>query len=505
MEYLKVSAGGPTWIPAYARMTLLLMNKFYITTAIDYPNGKPHIGHSYEKVAADALARFYRGQGVETFFLTGTDEHGAKIAQYAKEAGKSEQEFVDEYSGYFSFAWDQLNVVPDRFIRTTDIDHVQTVLDLVTKIKDNGYLYEADYEGLYCTGHEAFITEKDLVEGKCPDHQKAPEHIKEKNWFFKITEFTSTIKSKIESNEFKVWPESARNEILSWLDQGFKDIAVTRPNAKRGIQVPWYPGQTIYVWVDALINYVPGAGFISNREQYEKFWPADWHVIGRDISKFHCIIWPALLLAAGLPMPRGVVVHGYLTLNNQKISKSLGNIVDPNDWVAKYGADAVRYFLLREVPFGQDGDVSEEKLHQRYEGELANGLGNLVSRVTTLVEKFAPDFSLSWQGEGQGRGRTDVQGGYDLGRVNGLIIDFKFHEALAEIWNAVAWANKTVDENKLWELGKTDIEKFNPIASELIITIESIARNLLPLIPESAQKILDGVTAEKITKVEPLF
>jgi methionyl-tRNA synthetase len=469
------------------------MNKFYITTAIDYINGKPHIGHSYEKVASDVLARYYRSQGLPTLFLTGTDEHGAKIAQFAESSNLPIEEFANQTAAGFALAWDQLNISYDRFIRTTDGDHIQTVQNLITKIKDNGYLYESDYEGLYCVGHEAFITEKDLVDGMCPEHQKAPELIKEKNWFFKVSAFTDQIKQKIDDNEFRIWPEERGHEVLSLLAQGFKDIAVTRPNIKWGIPVPWDTEQTIYVWVDALINYVSGAGYVNSQEQFKEFWPADWHVIGKDIIKFHCIIWPALLLAADLPLPKGVLAHGYLTVNNQKISKSLGNAIDPNDWVAKYGSDAVRYFLLREVPFDADGDVSEEKLRARYEGDLANGLGNLVSRVTTLVEKYAdgtvPVGTFSFEDE----------------EVDKLMLDFKFHEALAKIWEWVAWANKTVDENKLWELGKTDKEKFAAIAADLLATIHVIGLKLAPFMPEASAKISALFAAEKITKAEPLF
>lgn len=472
------------------------MNKFYITTAIDYPNGKPHIGHSYEKVAADVLARFHRAKGAETFFLTGTDEHGAKIAQYAKAAGKSEQEYVDEFSGYFSFAWDQLSVAPDRFIRTTDEDHVKTVLDLITRIKDNGHLYEGDYEGLYCIGHEAFLTEKDLVNGLCPEHQKAPELIKEKNWFFRISSFTDEIRKKIESDELKVWPEASRNEILSWLNQGFKDIAVTRPNVKWGIPVPWDSEQTVYVWVDALINYVSGAGYVNNPEQYEKLWPADLHVIGRDIAKFHCIIWPALLLAAGLEVPRAIAVHGYLTLNNQKISKSLGNVVDPNDWVVKYGSDVVRYFLLREVPFGSDGDVSEEKLNARYNGDLADGLGNLLSRITNLVEK-------NLNGDiGQEVALPDEAGPSDIDLD---VVNFKFHDALAKIWGYVSLGNKIVDEEKLWNLAKTDTDSFRKFSHAVLVILLRVSKELAPFMPDTAQRIFEAVTTKKIIKAEPLF
>lgn len=464
----------------------MMDNKFYITTAIDYINGKPHIGHSYEKVAADVLSRFYRGRGVNTRFLTGTDEHGAKIAKFAEESGQPIEKFADELAAGFKLAWDNLNIKYDRFIRTTDKDHIKVVEELITKIKDNGYLYEADYEGLYCVGHEAFITEKDLVDGKCPEHGTVPEKIVEKNWFFKVSEFTEQIKQAIAANEFVIYPDHSRNEILSFLED-FKDIAVTRPNVKWGIPVPWDKQQTIYVWVDALINYYSGA---------DGFWPADVHVIGPDIAKFHCIIWPALLLAAGLEIPKSVIIHGFLTLNNHKISKSTGNIIDPNEWVAKYGSDAVRYFLLREVPFDSHGDVSEEKLRARYEGDLANGLGNLVSRTTTLVEKYLDGKIPEGTPEPVSRG---------IEQANELVEKYKFHEALAVIWQEIARANKLVDENKLWELGKTDLEEFAKVAREVLAIIEDVARELLPFIPEAAQKILDSVTADKITKAEPLF
>ncbi len=464
------------------------MDKFYITTAIDYINGKPHIGHSLEKVAADVLARFYAAKlGRDNVrFVTGTDEHGAKIAQYAEKENLDPQTFADRNAAYFSFAWDQLNVQYDRFVRTTDSDHEQTVKDLVTKMKDSGYLYEGEYEGLYCVGHEAFLTEKDLVNGLCPDHQTAPELVKEKNWFLKVSAFTDQIKSAIERDELLVWPESRKKEILSLLEQGFTDIAISRPNVQWGIPLPWDESQTIYVWVDALINYYTAAA---------GFWPANVHVVGKDILKFHAIIWPAMLLAADLPLPKAVVTHGYLTAGNQKISKSLDNVIDPNDWVAKYGSDAVRYFLLREFPFSEDGDVSEEKLRARYEGDLANGLGNLVSRITTLVEKnldgVFPDDTKGFEAPGD--------------EISPLIEQYKFHEALAMIWHYVAWANKTVDENKLWELAKTDLPKFTEISKQVIDVLEIIAKSLSPFMPETSEKILAVVTADKIVKAEPLF
>ncbi len=470
--------------------------KFYVTTAIDYINGKPHIGHSYEKVAADVLARFHRAQGYDVRFLTGTDEHGAKIEKFAEAQGIPVAEFADQAALGFKQPWDNLKVSYDRFIRTTDADHLKTVEELVIKIKENGYLYESDYEGLYCVGHEAFVTEKDLVDGVCPDHNTKPELIKEKNWFFKVSEFTSQIKEKIESGEFNIYPAHSKNEILEMLNEGFNDIAASRPNVKWGIPLPWDPEQTIYVWVDALINYYTGALVKDENGNEKNYWPADVHVIGPDIAKFHCIIWPALLLAAGLEMPKSVAVHGFLTLNNKKISKTTGNIIDPNEWVEKYGADAVRYFLLREVPFDAHGDVSEVKLRARYEGDLANGLGNLVSRVTTLVEKYLDGVIP--------QGTVPLQGRV-IPELGEFINGYRFHDALALIWQDVARANKIVDETKLWELGKTDLEQFARVAKEVLIIIEDVAEQLLPFIPDSAQKILDSVRAEKIVKSEILF
>lgn len=466
-------------------------DKFYITTAIDYINAKPHIGHAYEKVAADVLARFYAEKigRDKVRFLTGTDEHGAKIAKAAEEASQDVKVFADETAAKFSFAWDQLNIEPDRFIRTTDADHIKIVEDLLVKIKGKGHVYEGEYQGYYCTACEAYYTEVEAPEHICPVHKTALELLKEKNWFLKLEGFLPVIEKKIKSDEFKIWPVERKNEILSLISQGFHDIAISRPNVKWGIPLPWDKEQTVYVWVDALINYLTGAK--SGKLDY---WPADIHIIGKDISKFHCIIWPGLILAAGLDLPKQVVVHGYLTVGGEKISKSTGNGIDPNDWVAKYGADAVRYLLLREVAFGEDGDVSEEKLKSRYEGELANGLGNLVSRLTTLIEKFADgkvkiDTSIFPNDEGLGE----------------AVENFRFHEALGIAWQWVAWGNKAVDENKLWELGKTDVAKFAELAGQIASAIAFTAEKLKPFLPETSRKITQIITAEKIIKCEPLF
>lgn len=469
--------------------------KYYITTAIDYINGKPHIGHSYEKVASDVLARLHRLNGDQVFFLTGTDEHGKKNADAAKKLGLDEQAYADEYHRYFKSTWDNLEVTYDRFIRTTDADHIKVVEDIFNKIHEAGYFYEKEYEGWYCVGHEAFITEKDLVNGLCPEHQTKPEYTKEKNWFFKVSAFTEIIKEKIEGGDFKIWPEERKKEVLSLLDQGFHDVAISRPSVKWGIALPWDQEQTIYVWVDALINYISGVGYIEDKELFKKFWPADWHVIGKDILKFHCIIWPAMLLAAKIELPKGVCAHGYLTVGNQKISKTIGNVIDPNEWVAKYGADAVRYFLMKEIAFGQDGDVSEEKLKARYDGELANGLGNLISRLTNMIEKYC-----------HGEVPHHVEADNKLEEVFALVDGFHFHEALAKIWEAVAWANQYIDETKPWALAKEDKqEEIDEIISKLAAQVYVIAQKIAPFMPVTADKIRIAFESDEIKKMEPLF
>lgn len=472
------------------------MNKFYITTPIYYVNDKPHIGSAYTTIAADVLARFHRAKGDDTWFLTGTAEHGSKIAETAEKNNIEVEEFVNQNAEKFKTAWKHLNISYDDFIRTTEQRHIDSVNKFFAKLKESGKLFEGEYEGWYCVGCESFKTETELVDGICPLHNKKPELVKEQNWFFKLSDYGEILKQKITSGELLILPEERRNEILSFIDQGLEDITISRRSAKFALPLPWDDQQTIYVWLDELFNYCSAVGYGSDEEKFRRYWPADSHLVGKDIIKFHCIIWPALLLAIGEEVPRSVFANGFFTVGGQKISKSLGNAIDPVEWVEKYGADAVRYFVLREVPFGQDGDVSEEKLRVRYESDLANGLGNLVSRVTTLIEKYLDGVipettAASFNGNEQ--------------EVQDLIQNYKFHEALAKIWEWVADGNKKVDESKLWELGKTDLDQFAKVSKEVLQILEVSARNLLPFIPESARKILDAVTAEKIVKAEPLF
>lgn len=367
---------------------------FYITTAIDYVNAPPHLGHAYEKVIADVIARFHRLRGDETFFLTGTDEHGAKIARKASELGKSPETFVLEHREEFLDLLKALDISNDEFIYTSDKERHWPAVQAIWKLlRDRGDLYKSTYKGLYCVGHEAFITEKDLVYGICPDHQKKPEVIEEENYFFKLSKYKDTVLEAIESNALQIFPEARKREIVTFLKEGVEDISFSRPrkDIPWGVPVPDDDEHTIYVWADALPNYISVLGYGSDKEEmFKKFWPADIHLIGKDILRFHAVIWPAILLSAGLPLPKSIFVHGMILSGGVKMSKTIGNVIDPREMIEGYGAEAFRYFLMREIPFGEDGDFTKERFQSVYEGSLAHGLGNLVSRVAAMVQKYFP-------------------------------------------------------------------------------------------------------------------
>ena len=473
--------------------------KFYITTPIYYANDKPHIGSAYTTIAADVLARYRRSKGDDVFFLAGVAEHGTKIAESAEKAGKEPQAFVDETSEKFKFAWKKLDITNDIFIRTTEKFHADAVEKFFEKLKASGKIYEGQYQGLYCVGHEAFLTEKELVNGLCPLHNTKPELVKEQNWFFKLSEYGPILKKKIESDEIKVAPAERKQEVLSFIEQGLEDITISRQKAKFALPLPWDKNQTIYVWLDELFNYCSAVGYGADPEKFKHYWPADLHLVGKDIIRFHAIIWPALLLAIDEKPPREIFAHGFFTSSGQKISKSLGNAIDPLDWSDRFGVDAVRYFLLREVPFGEDGDVSEVKLRARYEGDLANGLGNLVSRLTNMIEKFE-----------QGKIPESVKAPIDWNEndplnPDNLIERFHFHQALQKIWEAVAWANEYIDANKPWYLAKTDPEKLKKVLSEVAAEVQLIGIKLAPFLPQTSARIAGALHGGKIVKINDLF
>ena len=466
--------------------------QFYITTAIDYVNGKPHIGHALEKIQADVLARYHRAKEDRVWFLTGTDEHGAKIARAAEAAGMTTAAFTDDMSAHFRGLKETLNLSWDDFIRTSDrARHWPGAQKIWTKLAEKGDLYKRKYRGLYCVGHEAFVTEKDLADGKCRDHQKEPEVIEEENWFFRLSRYTNEIKSRIENHTLKIVPESRQHEILSLLNEGLEDVSFSRPakDLSWGVPVPDDPEHTMYVWCDALTNYISAIGYGRDEDNFAQWWPADVHAIGKDILRFHAAIWPGMLLAAGLPLPKSIFVHGFITVDGQKMSKSVGNVVSPVELVEKYGADPVRYYLLREIPSGEDGDFSYEKFEQRYNGDLANGIGNLVARVATLGERVSP-ISFAF--------KTDIEKSVDAAADRAFaeytkeMEAFRLNEALARAWELISFADKYINDKKPWTLH--DEKELSRVIAHASYLIGSFANLAAPFLPETAEKIRAQIT-----------
>ncbi len=450
---------------------------FYITTAIDYVNAEPHIGHAYQKIIADAIARWHKQKGEKVFFLTGTDEHGKKIAISAEEAGKKPKQFVDLISRKFKESWDALNVEYDRFIRTTDSDHERFVQEFVRKIQKD--IYKGEYEGYYCTRCEAYYTEKDLLNGFCPYHNIKVEKIKEETYFFKLSKYQKKLLKLYKEHPEFILPKERRNEIVNRVKEGLQDLSITRTNFSWGIPFPLDKKHVIYVWFDALLNYLSGAN--GN-------WPADLHLLGKDNGWFHAVIWPAMLLSAGYELPKTVFIHGFLTFNGSKISKSLGNVISPDYLVKKYGVDSVRYFIFRNFVLGEDGDFSERALVERHNNELANKLGNLVSRVASLAERHGVE-----------KGENKLLEKLKQKEIEKYFEEYKLDKALNEIFAFIDVCNEHVQKNELWITGD------KKILWELAESIKEIARLLWPFIPETCEKIAKQFNVKNIKKSEILF
>lgn len=463
------------------------MNKFYITTPIYYVNAKPHIGHAYTTIAADVLARFHKLQNEEVFFLTGTDEHGMKIQKTAEAAGKEAQVFVDEIAKEFKKLWKDLNIEYSNFIRTTDLKHKGSVQNVLQILKDKGAIYKGEYEGLYCVGCEQFKNENELVDGKCPDHNTVPEKTREECYLLKLTEIQPKLIEKIESDEFKITPERYKSEILSFLkNQELKDISISRKNLKWGIPIPFDPEHTTYVWVDAFLNYLTGLGWNGDINNIPKQWPADVQLIGKDILRVHATIWPAILLHLGIKLPKMLFTHGHILSGGKKMSKTIGNVISIDEMLEKFGTDGTRYLLLSAGPFGEDVDVTVERMIEKYNADLANGLGNLVSRVVKLSSEV----------------------NYKMANVSiipefaKLIDSMELGRALEYIWDKVREDNKYIEDNKPWELAKSDIVKFVDVMQKLFVDLNLIAEHLLPFMPETSKKIKKALETKK---TEPLF
>jgi methionyl-tRNA synthetase len=469
------------------------LKTFYLTTAIDYVNARPHLGTAYEKIGADCLARYKRLAGFDTYFLMGTDEHSTNVEREARTQGKDPQAYTDEMAPVFERTWKALEVSYDQFIRTTDPVHKRAVAALFRKIHDNGFIHEGKYSGLYCEGCEEFKNEKDLVDGKCPRHLTVPKYIEETNYFFALSKFSDRLKQHIVDNPDCVQPEIRRNEVLKVIESGLEDISVSRSGKTWGVPLPIAPDQVVYVWFDALINYISAIGYGApqgspDAAKFEKYWPADVHIVGKDITRFHCLIWPAMLMAAGVEVPKSVWAHGFVYNRGEKMSKTIGNIVDPIDLANFFGPDALRYLLLREIAFDRDGDFTVELFVARYNAELANELGNLFSRTHAMTHKFFEGAVPAWS-EGAARDSARL--------LENVVFDYRnqmdafaFDQGLAAIWRAVQGANRFIEERKPWALAKAGDRATLAATMRALLEVLRVASVLTqPFMPEKAREM----------------
>ena len=456
------------------------MSKYFVTTSIPYVNADPHIGFAMELLYADVLARRARQQGDDVIFSTGTDEHGGKVAEKAAEAGLEPKAFTDQVSQRFEELCQLLNVSNNRFIRTTDPGHEQRAKVIWEKLASD--IYKSHYVGWYCTGDEAFFTEKEVKanNGICPNHNRPYEKIEEENYFFKLSKYTMVIAEAIQSDDYRIVPATRRNEILSVLKDGLEDISISRPKDKIawGIPVPGDDTQVMYVWFEALMNYITVLGYPEHKD-FKQFWPAQVHIIGKDIIRFHAAIWPAILMSLGLPLPKQLYVHGFITVEGKKMSKSLGNVLHPEDIVNKFGVDACRYYFLRHVPSYEDGDFSWQRLEAAYNNELANELGNAVQRTVAMLQMYQDGMV----------GETPAAE-HDIAQYEAALTACRFDRALDEVWEQVRGLNQYIDEEKPWVIAKAkDQDHLREVLAYQVSSLLNVATLLEPFLPETAAKI----------------
>jgi len=479
-----------------------MAEKYYVTTPIYYPNDIPHLGHAYTTIAADIIARWQTLLGKEVFFLTGTDEHGKKLARAAEKQNLSPKEFIDKLIPEFKSAWKKLNIKYNRFIRTTDKDHEKVVQYILQKVYDNGDIYKGEYEGLYCTDCEAYYTEREAPEGVCPIHKKPLEKLKEESYFFRLSKYQNFLLELYKKNPEFISPEFRKNEIINRVKAGLNDFSISRTSFDWGIPLPFDKKHVCYVWFDALLNYISGISYLENPKQFKKFWPADVHIIGKDIIWFHTVYWPAMLKSAGIEPPKKVFSHGFWTVKSEKMGKTAGNAINVDQLINYAGVDSARYFLLRQAPFGDDGDFDEKAIIDRHNNELANKLGNLILRVSALAEKYGIEQSKE----------SKLNSKPTITKVTKHLNNLELDKALNEIFIFIDKCNEYIQKEKPWET------KDKKVLYELANAIKNFTILLSPFIPETSEKIAKTfnfkidikelekpLKASKIKKSEILF